>query len=62
MLYGILLFLLGAASLALSLFGRDLTQLLRNPLRDITQSVGFPSKREAEHAAPRSGHGPTGRP
>ncbi|HET6949895.1 MAG TPA: hypothetical protein VFI47_05955 [Acidimicrobiales bacterium] len=40
MFYGVVLFLLGAAALALALFGRDLTQLLRHPLRDIVESVG----------------------
>lgn len=40
MFYGIGLFLLGAASLALAFFGRDLTQLLRSPLKAIAESLG----------------------
>jgi len=52
MFYGIGLFLLGGAALALAFFGRDLTQLLRSPLRNIAESIGFPSGKSGSPFVP----------
>jgi hypothetical protein len=54
MFYGIVLFLLGAAALALALFGRDLTQLLRSPMRNIAESIGAPSGKPGSPLVPDS--------
>jgi hypothetical protein len=52
MFYGTGLFLLGSAALALAFFARDLTELLRSPLRGIADSLGLSGTKPSAPSTP----------